>query len=33
MDQQTGGKWLTHGTKGHKDIQLQRLEPPCRISK
>ena len=31
MDQQTGGKWLIHGTKHHKDIQMQSLELPCRI--
>ena len=28
VDQHTGGKWLIHGTKRHKDNQLQRLEPP-----
>ena len=27
-----GGKWLIHGTKRHKDNQLQSLELPCRIS-
>ena len=32
LDQHTGGKWLIHGTKHHKDNQLQSLEPPCRIS-
>ena len=32
MDQQTGGKWLIHGTKRHKDNLVQRLERPCRIS-
>ena len=32
MDQQTGGKWLIHGTKRRKDNQLQSLELPCRIS-
>ena len=26
MDQHTGGKWLIHGSKCHKDNQLQR--PP-----
>ena len=26
VDQQTGGKWLIHGTKCRKDIQLQSLE-------
>ena len=25
-------KWLIHGTKHHKDNQLQRLELSCRIS-
>ena len=25
----TGGKWLFHGTKRHKDNKLQRLELPC----
>ena len=32
VDQHTGGKWLSHGTKRHKDNQLQSLELPCRIS-
>ena len=32
VDQQTGGKWLIHGTKCHKGNQLQSLELPCRIS-
>ena len=32
VDQHTGGKWLIHGTKLHKDNQLQSLELPCRIS-
>ena len=32
VDQHTGGKWLIHGTKRHKDTQLQSLELPCRIS-
>ena len=27
-----GGKWLIHGTKRHKDNQLQSLELPCRMS-
>ena len=31
VDQHTGGKWLIHGTKRHKDNQLQSLELPCRI--
>ena len=29
VDQHTGGKWLIHGTKRHKDTQLQSLELPC----
>ena len=32
VDQQTGGKWLIHGTKHRKDNQLQSLELSCRIS-
>ena len=32
VDQHTGGKWLIHGTKRHKDNQLQSLELPCRIA-
>ena len=32
VDQHTGGKWLIHGTKRHKDNQLQSLELPCRKS-
>ena len=32
VDQHTGGKWLIHGTKRHKDNQLQNLKLPCRIS-
>ena len=32
VDQHTEGKWLIHGTKRHKDNQLQSLELPCRIS-
>ena len=31
VDQHTGG-WLIHGTKRHKDNQLQSLELACRIS-
>ena len=31
-DQHTGGKLLIHGTKHHKDNQLQSLELPYRIS-
>ena len=33
VDQHTGGKWLIHGTKRHKDNQLQSLELTFRISK
>ena len=32
VDQNTGGKWLIHGTIRRKDNQLQSLELPCRIS-
>ena len=32
VDLHTVGKWLIHGTKHHKDNQLQSLELPCRIS-
>ena len=32
VDQDTGGKWLIHSTKQHKDNQLQSLELPIRIS-
>ena len=32
VDQQTGGKWLIHGIKHHKDYQLQILKLRCRIS-
>ena len=32
VDQHTGGKWLIHGTKRHKDNQLQSPELPCIIS-
>ena len=32
VDQLAGDKWLIHGTKHHKDNQLQSLEPSCRIS-
>ena len=32
VDQHTEGKWLTLGTKRHKDNQLQSLELLCRIS-
>ena len=28
VNQHTGGKWLIHGTKRHKDSQLQSLELP-----
>ena len=32
VDQYTGGKWLIHCTKRHKDNQLQSLELPCKVS-
>ena len=32
VDQQTGGKWLIHGTNRRKDNQLQSPQHPCRIS-
>ena len=32
VDQHTRAKWLIHGTKNHKDNQLQSLEIPCRIA-
>ena len=32
LDQDTGGKWLIHGTKRRKDNQLQSPELPCRVS-
>ena len=32
VDQHTVKQWLIHGTKYHKDSQLQSLELPCRIS-
>ena len=31
VDQHTCGKWLIHGTKRHKNNQLQSLWFPCRI--
>ena len=31
MDQHTGRKWLIHGTKRHKDNQLQSLQFPGGI--
>ena len=31
-DQQTGGKWLIHGTKHHTEKQLLSLEHSCIIS-
>ena len=31
MDQHTGGKWLIHDTKRHKNNQFQSLELPCII--
>ena len=32
VDQHKGSKWLIHGTKLHKDNQVESLELPCRIS-
>ena len=32
VDQYTGGKWLIHGIKQHKDNQFQSLGFPSRIS-
>ena len=32
VEQHTGGKWLIHSTKHHKDNQLQSLELHCRKS-
>ena len=32
VDQHTGGKWLIHGTKHHKDNQLQSRELACDTS-
>ena len=32
VDQHTDEKWFIHGTKHHKDNQLQSLELSCRIS-
>ena len=29
VDKHTGGKWLIHSIKHHKDNQLQSLEFPC----
>ena len=31
VDQQTGGKWLIHGTQHNKNNQLPSLELLCRI--
>ena len=33
MDQHTGGMWLIHSTKHHKDNHLQSLELPCSYEK
>ena len=33
VDQYTGGKWLIHGNKHHKNNLLQSLKLPSRISK
>ena len=32
LDYHAGGKWLIHGTKHHKENQLQCLKHPCRLS-
>ena len=32
VNQHTGGKWLIHGTKRHKDNQMKSLALSCRIS-
>ena len=32
VDKHTGGKWLIHDTKCHKENQLLSLKLPCRIS-
>ena len=32
VDKHTGGKWLIHDFKHHKNNELQRFERPCRIS-
>ena len=32
VDQYTGGKWLIHDTKRHKDNLLQSLKPPVFIN-
>ena len=32
VDQHTGGKWLIHHTKYHKNDQLQSLGVLCKIS-
>ena len=32
VDKHTGGRWLIHDTKRHKDHQLQSLKLPCLIS-
>ena len=31
VDQHTGGTWLIHGTKHHKDNQFQSLELLCIV--
>ena len=31
LDYHTGGTWLVHGTKHHKENQLQCLKHPCRL--
>ena len=32
VDRYTGGKWLIHYTKRHKDNQFQRLKLTCKIT-
>ena len=32
LDQYRGGMWLIHGTKHHKENQLQSLKLPRRVS-
>ena len=33
VEQHSGGKWLIHSTKYHKDNQLQSMQLTCRISR
>ena len=32
LHQHARGKWLIHGTKHHKENQLQSLRLPCKIT-